>query len=559
MDDLQGVGVSAGIGVGPALRVVDTVPEPPSGANADDPDTEAQTALTALEAVAVDLDDRGQRAGGEAQEVLEAQAMMARDPSLAEDIRSRTKAGATAARATYDAFGAFREILAGAGDYLAARVADLDDIRDRAVARLLGIAAPGVPQLGSPVVLIARDLAPADTALLDPTLVRAFVTEQGGPTAHTAILARTLGVPAVVACPGATAIPDGVSVLVDGGTGAVRIDPSDSDVSEALAKADRLRAALAGASSGPGATADGYRVSLYANVGGPADVPAAVAAGAEGVGLFRTELSFLDRSDAPTEDEQAALYGEVLSGFPGKRVVVRVLDAGADKPLPFLPHGEEPNPALGVRGLRILQAQPDILRTQLGALRRAAAETGAELAVMAPMVADAAEAAWFAAACREAGLPGPVGVMVEIPSAALRAREILGAVDFLSIGSNDLAQYAFAADRQVGAVAHLQDPWQPALLDLIAGAAEAARAAEQPCGVCGEAAADPALGCVLVGLGVTSLSMTAGAIAGVLAALGAHTTQQCAAAAAAARAASSAADARAAARSELPELAALGL
>lgn len=559
MADLQGVGVSAGVGVGPALRVIDNVPEPTLDGPAGDPTAEAETALAALNAVATDLEDRGRRAGGDAQDVLEAQAMMARDPSITDDIRARTAAGASAARATYDAFGTYRQILAGAGDYLAGRVTDLDDIRDRAVARLLGLAAPGVPQLDAPVVLLARDLAPADTALLDPALVRGFVTEQGGPTAHTAILARTLGVPAVVACPGALAVTDGATVLVDGSTGLVRLDPPERDVTDALARAERRRAALAGAATGPGRTADGHSVALYANVGGPADVAAAVTAGAAGVGLFRTELSFLDRSDAPSEDEQAALYGKVLAGFPGQRVVVRVLDAGADKPLPFLPHGIEPNPALGVRGLRILRECPDILTTQLTALRRAAAESGADLAVMAPMVADAEEAAWFAAACRDAGLDSAVGVMVEIPSAALRAREILGVVDFLSIGSNDLAQYAFAADRQVGAVAGLQDPWQPALLDLIASAGAAAAAVDRPCGVCGEAAADPALACVLVGLGVTSLSMTAGALAGVRAVLGAHTRDQCIAAAAAARAATSAGAARAAARDLLPEIAALGL
>jgi len=515
MGDLHGVGVSAGSGVGPAVRVVDTVAEPPTGGVAGDPATEATDALAALEAVAADLDARGRRAGGEARDVLEAQAMMARDPSIADDVAARTAGGATAARAVYDAFGAYREILARAGEYLAARVPDLDDIRSRAVARLLGVPAPGVPPFDAPVVLVARDLAPADTALLDPALVRAFVTEQGGPTAHTAILARTLGVPAVVACPGATDIADGVTVLVDGSTGLVRIDPPETDI--------------------------------------------AVQAGAEGVGLFRTELLFLDRADAPSEDEQAALYTQVLDGFAGQRVVARVLDAGADKPLPFLPHGVEPNPALGVRGLRILRACPEILLSQLVALRRAAAQTDAELAVMAPMVADGEEAAWFADACTEAGLECPTGVMVEIPSAALRAREIVGAVDFLSIGSNDLAQYTFAADRQLGAVAALQDPWQPALLDLIAAAAAAAGAVGRPCGVCGEAAADPALGCALVGLGVTSLSMTAGALGGIRAALAAHTIEQCQAAATAARAATSAGAARAAARAALPELETLGL
>src|SRR5690606_20917143 len=200
-------------------------------------------------------------------------------------------------------------------------------------------------------------------------------------------------------------------------------------------------------------------------------------------------------------------YRAVLNAFPGGRVVVRVLDVGADKPLAFLPPpAEEPNPALGLRGLRLLRVRPDVLATQLRALARAAAGRSAKVAVMAPMVATVEEARWFADACREAGL-AEAGVMIEVPAAALRAADLAQVVDFFSIGTNDLTQYAFAADRQVGAVSALQDPWQPALLDLVHTAASAAAALGRSCGVCGEAAADPALACVLVGLGVTSLSM----------------------------------------------------
>jgi phosphotransferase system enzyme I (PtsI) len=235
-----------------------------------------------------------------------------------------------------------------------------------------------------------------------------------------------------------------------------------------------------------------------------------------------------------------------------------VLDAGGDKPLAFLGIGPEPNPALGVRGLRALLTAPDVLAAQLRGLSAAATQTGVPLEVMAPMVADAADAQAFVEAGRAQGLHGPLGVMVEVPSAALRAGSILEHADFLSLGTNDLTQYTFAADRQVGALAGYQNPWHPALLDLVAAAASAAQAARKPCGVCGEAASGPALACVLVGLGVTSLSMSAGVLPMIRAALAAHTLDQCQQAAAAARAAASAAGAHAAARAALPGLADLG-
>lgn len=555
MRELHGAGVSHGVGVGPVRHLADGVSggayEPEAKVPAADPDAERARAQEALEAVAAELETRGARAGGDAEAVLAAQAMMARDPGLAEEIGRKVDAGASAARAVHDGFETFREVLANAGDYVAGRVADLDDVRDRVVARLLGRSVPDLPESEEPFVLVARDLAPADTAILDPAKVLAFVTEEGGPTSHTAILARSMGVPAVVACPDATSLPDGEVVLVDGGSGAVRVAPSEEEV-RAARTADAARGRVLAETIGPGATADGHAVPLLANIGGPRDVDAAVRAGAEGVGLYRTEFLFLDRSAPPSEEEQVVAYRAALAAFPGGRVVVRVLDAGADKPLGFLPPpGIEPNPALGERGLRMLRRHPRVLTDQLRALARAAAEIpeggGARLAVMAPMVADAAEARWFVTACRQAGLDAEAGAMVEIPSAALRAGDLLAEVAFLSLGTNDLAQYAFAADRQVGALAELQDPWQPALLDLVALAASAARRAGRGCGVCGEAAADPTLACVLVGLGVTSLSMSAAAIPYVRAALARHTLDTCARAAAAARKAVTGKAARAAA------------
>ncbi|MCX4678665.1 phosphoenolpyruvate--protein phosphotransferase [Streptomyces sp. NBC_01433] len=549
---LRGVGVSHGVAIGEVRHMGTAVLEPPAKQiPAEEAEREQGRARQAVEAVAADLIARGNLAGGEAQHVLEAQAMMAQDPELMADADRRIAVGSTAERAVYDAFAAYRALLANAGEYLAGRVADLDDVRNRIVARLLGVPMPGVPDSDEPYVLIARDLAPADTALLDPTLVLGFVTEEGGPTSHSAILARALGVPAVVALPGAGELAEGTVIAVDGSTGEIFVDPTAEKRAEMESAAAARKAALA-ASSGPGATSDGHKVPLLANVGGPADVPAAVEAGAEGVGLFRTEFLFLDDSKhAPSEEKQVAAYRAVLEAFPEGRVVVRVLDAGADKPLDFLTPADEPNPALGVRGLRSLLDHPDVLRTQLTALAKAAEGLPVYLEVMAPMVADRIDAKAFADACREAGLRAKFGAMVEIPSAALRARSILQEVEFLSLGTNDLAQYTFAADRQVGAVSRLQDPWQPALLDLVALSADAARAEGKSCGVCGEAAADPLLACVLTGLGVTSLSMGAASIPYVRATLAKYSLAQCERAASAARAADSAEEARVAAQAVL--------
>ena len=549
---LRGVGVSHGVAIGEVRHMGTAVLEPPAKQiPAEEAEREQQRARQAVEAVAADLTARGNLAGGEAQAVLEAQALMAQDPELMADVDRRVAVGSSAERAVYDAFAAYRELLANAGEYLAGRVADLDDVRNRIVARLLGVPMPGVPDSDEPYVLVARDLAPADTALLDPTLVLGFVTEEGGPTSHSAILARALGVPAVVALPGAGDIAEGTLIAVDGSSGEIFVNPTEERRAALEAAAAERKAALA-AATGPGATADGHKVPLLANVGGPADVPAAVEAGAEGVGLFRTEFLFLDDSkNAPSEEKQVEAYRQVLEAFPEGRVVVRVLDAGADKPLEFLTPGDEPNPALGVRGLRTLLDHPEVLRTQLTALAKAAEGLPVHLEVMAPMVADRADAKAFADACREAGLQAKYGAMVEIPSAALRARSVLREVEFLSLGTNDLAQYTFAADRQVGAVSRLQDPWQPALLDLVALSAEAARAVGKSCGVCGEAASDPLLACVLTGLGVTSLSMGAASIPYVRAQLAKFTLAQCERAAAAARAADSADEARSAAQAVL--------
>jgi phosphoenolpyruvate-protein phosphotransferase (PTS system enzyme I) len=551
MTTLHGLGVSQGTAIGPVRRMGTAELTPKVRRIAPGEVTqERRRARDAARAVAADLAARGDRAGGEAQAVLEAQALIAEDPALAADVDRRIRALDSAEQAVHDAFAAFRARLAAAGEYLAGRVTDLDDVRDRLLARLLGVPMPGVPDAGEPYVLVARDLAPADTAVLDRALVLGFVTAEGGPTSHSAILARALGVPAVVALPGADRLAEGTVVAVDGATGEVSVDPG-ADRRAVLERA-AVRRKAAPAAAGPGTTLDGHRVPLLANIGGPADVPAALEAGAEGVGLFRTEFLFFDDDGRPpSRERQAAAYRAVFEAFGDRRVVVRVLDAGADKPLRFLTPADEPNPALGKRGLRCLLDNPEILHAQLLALAQAAEGLPVRLEIMAPMVTDRTDAAAFADACRRAAVPARAGAMVEVPAAALRARPILRELDFVSLGTNDLAQYAFAADRQTGALSRMQDPWQPALLDLVAACAEAARAEGRSCGVCGEAAADPLLACVLTGLGVTSLSMAAAAIPAVRATLGTRSREQCRRAAAAALATNSAEHARAAARAVL--------
>jgi len=545
----SGIGVGRGLAVGPVLRMADPLPEPPTTPSTLGPDAEKERVTHALAAVADDIRSRARQAGGEAGDVLEAQALMVDDPTLRTDIDTRIDTGATAERAVFDGFAVFIDMLAGLGEYMAGRVSDLRDLSQRSIARLLGVPVPSVPQSDTPYVLVARDLAPADSALIDVSRVLAFVTEQGSQVTHTAILAKQRGIPAIVGMPSAADIPDGATVIVDAAAGTVEVDPT----ADAVAAAERRIAERAARAhvSGPGALADGTAVPLLANLGSAEGVEAAVEAGAEGVGLFRTEFLFLDAETAPTVDEQRAAYAAVLAGFPGKKVVVRALDAGADKPLKFLNADEEENPALGLRGIRNLRAKEEVLRDQLTALAQAAGETEAEAWVMAPMVATVDETRYFTALAKELGLP-MAGVMVEVPAAALLADRILAETDFASIGTNDLTQYTMAADRMLGSVAALQDPWHPAVLRLVGDVGAAGATHGKPVGVCGEAASDPKLAVVLVGLGVTSLSMSAPAIADVRDELAQWTLDGARAAARAALDAEDAAAARAAVEALTP-------
>lgn len=524
MTELRGVGVGRGVAQGPVVRMAEALPAPENTPSTIGAESERTRAREAVAAVAAELQQRADTAGGAAQEVLEAQAMIAEDPTLQDEVDSRIDDGGTAEWAVHDAFAGFRATLEAVGGYLGERAADLDDIAQRVLAHLRGLDAPGVPDPGHPFVLVARDLAPADTALLNLEQVLALVTTDGGPTSHTAILAREKGIVAIVGATAATALENGATVIVDAAAGTVTTDPTAEQLDKAAQRA-AARDAAESAPLTPGALADGTAIALLANLGKPSDAAEAVARGAEGVGLFRTEFLFLSSAQAPTVAEQRESYRELLSAFGGKKVVVRMLDAGADKPLAFLNDAHEENPALGLRGLRSLRASEDILREQLTALAEADAQTDADLWVMAPMVATVEETKYFTALAREYGVK-TAGVMVEIPAAALLADRVLAHADFASIGTNDLTQYTMAADRMLGSVAGFQDPWHPAVLRLVGEVGAAGARLGKPVGICGEAAADPLLAAVLVGLGATSLSMASAALADVRLALSERTLDE---------------------------------
>ncbi|MGC0363693.1 phosphotransferase system enzyme I (PtsI) [Rhodococcus sp. 27YEA15] len=535
-------GVAYGPAIWPAPRPALIVEAPTL--SEDERDTAQTTFVDAAKAVEDRLRARAAAATGSAAEVLLANASMAADRGWIGAARKSIAAGVPPVQAAIAATEQFAAVFTKLGGVTAERVTDLEDIRDRVVAELSGESEPGIPTPAVPSVLCADDLAPADTAGLDPARIVALVTVRGGQTSHTAIIARQLGIPCIVAAAELRSVPAGALILVDGAGGEIVSNP-DPEEATALVEQYRVERDRIGAWTGPGRTADGLTVDVLANVQDGAGARAAASTAASGVGLFRTELCFLGRDVEPTVDEQASIYGEVMDAFTGKKVVIRTLDAGSDKPLAFANHADEANPALGVRGIRIAWQDKGILDRQLDAIAAAAASTSSSPWVMAPMIATPDEAREFAEAVRVRNLIP--GVMVEIPAAALLAEQILEHVEFLSIGTNDLAQYTMAADRMSSELAALTDPWQPAVLALVARTAAAGKAAGKPVGVCGEAASDPLLACVLVGLGVTSLSCAAAAVAGVGAKLGTVTSAQCEAAATAVLATGSPAAAREAA------------
>lgn len=526
---VKGTGVVAGVAYAEAVWVRPRPDLPTEGSIDQEASSEAEydRFLEAVDVVAGRLENRAAAAEGQASEVLTATAGMVKDRGWHKAVRKNIRSGKNAEFATVGATDKFVTMFEAAGGVMAERTTDLKDVRDRVIAQLRGEQEPGLPMVEGQAVLFADDLAPADTATLDTAHIRALVTELGGPTSHTAIIARQLDIPCIVAVGNKLReIESGTLVFVDGALGTVTLGADEAESTKAVEEY-RERAARVAEWTGSAQTKDGHRVQLLANVADGNAARIASDSQAEGIGLYRTELSFLSASEEPSVDEQAKIYSKVFNAFPDSKVVVRTLDAGSDKPISYATLSSEENPALGVRGLRIARDNESLLTRQLDAIAQAAGSRGddAETWVMAPMVATSKEAQWFAELCRERGLTA--GAMIEVPAAALMADKIMPHLDFVSIGTNDLTQYTMAADRVSPKLAYLTDPWQPAVLRLIQHTCIAGHEYNVPVGVCGEAAADPLLACVLTGLGVNSLSAASTAVAGVGAQLAELTFDQC--------------------------------
>ncbi|MDO5034432.1 MAG: PEP-utilizing enzyme [Actinomycetaceae bacterium] len=508
-------------------------PSVPALSAVDLPEYERAAAIERFEKAADEvvarLEERASKATGHAAALLQINASMAGDPAWRKNIKKQVTRGIPPVQATMAVTEQFVSNFERLGGIMAQRTIDLRDVRDRVIARLEGRPEPGVPQPDHPVVLFADDLSPADMAGLDPSKFLALVTELGGPTSHTSIIARQKGIPCIVAARRLSKIEEGTYALVDGRAGTVHVGITQEDA-QSLLDEDKRRRQLIEQWEGPGRLKDGTPVALLANVRDGLTATEAASVGAEGIGLLRTELCFLESISEPSVEAQQAVYEPAFEAFPGSKVVIRTLDAGSDKPVPYATLQEEANPALGVRGLRTSGHNPDLLIHQLDAIAAAAKSLGREEThVMAPMVSTLPEAKWFAGLVRERGMIP--GIMIEVPSAALLAEQFMEHVDFVSIGTNDLTQYTMAADRLSPDLAEYSDPWQPATLNLIAHVARAGIKTNTPVGVCGEAAADPLLAVVLVGMGVTSLSVSPASLKAVGAQLSQFTMEQAKAAA----------------------------
>ena len=510
MTRLRGVAAAPGVAYAPAARLERGGP---ATAARRDLDAAVAEAVAQLDALAARL-----RGGGRDDEagIFDAQAMLAADEMLLDAARVEIASGAAPDAAISSAGDEMAATLAVLDDeVLAARAADVRDVAARIARAIRGESAA---RLAGRAIVIAHDLAPSVTAELDPALLAGFALEAGSRTAHAAILARSLGIPAVVGLAGLLDIvSDGAAILVDGDAGELVVEPSAVERARAdvvtTARRDDVERDRELAAE-PLATADGRRVTLAANIGRPDEAAGALAGGAEAIGLLRTEFMFLGRSSAPDEEMQRGAYASVLAAFGGRPVVIRLLDVGGDKPLPYLPLEPEANPFLGVRAIRLVDVQPEVLAIQLRAIVRAAAASGIETpSLMAPMVADLADVRILrglvdaAVATTGVAVRPRIGIMVEVPSAILVAPELAAAVDFMSIGTNDLTQYLLAADRTNARLATRQDPMHPAVLRAIAMVVAGAASHATPVAVCGEMAGDPIGAVTLVGLGVDELSM----------------------------------------------------
>jgi len=524
---LSGLPGAPGIVSGPARHFRPLDPEIPTGSSGD-PEAEWEALTRALAQVRTEIraarDSVASRAGEYSAAIFDAHLLFLDDEALVEPARRAVfEERKNAAEAWH---GAAEAVVADYrrldDEYLQARAEDLTGVARQVVAAITGDVA--APSLNAPGIVVAADLAPADTASLDRKLALGIATAAGSPTSHSAILARSLGIPAAVGLGEALLnLPDGTELLLDGDAGTVHVEPAEEIVEEYERRAARhreeARTARAAAAE-PAVTRDGRRIEVVANIGSPDDVPGAIENGAEGVGLLRTEFLFLERDSMPSEDEQYAVYKSVAEALEGRPLILRTLDIGADKPLPYVRLEHEANPFLGVRGIRLALRQPELMETQLRAVLRTAAEY--PLKVMFPMVATLEEFRQAKAMLAEAGAglkrtgarppEVEVGVMIEVPAAALAAEQFAPEIDFFSLGTNDLVQYTMAAERGNASVVALADGLHPSVLRLIRIVADAADEQGKWAGICGELASDPVAVPALVGLGIAELSANAPAI-----------------------------------------------
>ena len=466
--------------------------------------------------------------GEEEAQVFDAHLMVLSDPELIGQVKdSITSNKVNAESALKEVTDMFISIFAGMEDnpYMQERAADIRDVSKRILAHLLGVKIPSPATIKDEVIIVAADLTPSDTAQLNRQYVKAFVTDIGGRTSHSAIMARSLEIPAIVGTKEVTSTAkDGDIIIVDGLSGDVFLNPSEEVIAEYRAKAEAFAAQQAEwekLKDSKTYTKDGHQVELAANIGTPKDLEGVVNNGAEGVGLYRTEFLYMDSHEMPTEEDQFEAYKAVLEGMNGKPVVVRTMDIGGDKELPYLPLPHEMNPFLGYRAIRISLNEPEMFRTQLRALLRASVY--GKLRIMFPMIATLNDFRGAKALLEEekAKLIAEgvavsddiqVGIMIEIPAAAVLAHQFAKEVDFFSIGTNDLIQYTMAADRMNERVSYLYQPYNPSILTLIKHVIDSAHKEGKWAGMCGEMAGDQTAVPLLVGLGLDEFSMSASSV-----------------------------------------------
>jgi phosphotransferase system enzyme I (PtsI) len=525
--DLTGIPASSGIGIAPAF-VLENPDYIIDRAGGHDASIQFKRFREAQDTVKKQINDLKKKADGRADKwsvkIFDSHLFLIGDPELESSVESRlTETGVTAECALLMGREELAAMLENSGsDLIAERADDIRDVTDRMISILTGRKQANLSLLPGEVVLIAHDLSPLETAQLDTSQIKAIVTETGGRSGHTAIMARSCGIPAVTGVKGAVGFAEnGLSVIVDGGEGRVVINPAAEELesaqrilAEQIEEKERLNAFI----DKKTLTRDGVRITLGSHLGRLEELDAAISYGAEGIGLFRTEFLFMDRTAFPDEDEQFEVYREVLERMNPKQVVVRTMDIGGDKKLPYADLPLEDNPFLGLRGIRYSLKYPEVFRVQLRALLRAA-QYG-NLKILLPMVSSAEEVVKARGLLDEEikrlsaeGIPIPetlqFGVMIEVPSAALIADELADLADFFSIGTNDLIQYTMAADRTNQEVSHLYQPLHPAVLRLIKMVTEAAGRKSLRTGVCGEMAGDLEAVPVLLNLGVTELSLSA--------------------------------------------------